>query len=43
MPISKVLRFVQGPVRSRARSIAQEEFGAADKVKFTCGGMVDDS
>ena len=43
MPISKALRFVQGPVSSRARSMAQEEFGAADNVRFTFGGMVDSS
>ena len=43
MPISKALRFVQGPVSSRARSMAQEEFGAPDNVRFTFGGMVDSS
>jgi len=41
--MSKALRFVQGPVSSRARSMAQEEFGAADNVRFTFGGVVDSS
>ena len=43
MPISKALSSVQGPVSSGALSMAQEEFGAPDNVRFTFGGMVDSS